>query len=59
MRVPSFYRSPGSHQVDRTIQALAINYDLDRVAVPHLADRPAGQRLRSHVADAGAGGDAG
>ena len=46
-------------EVDAAFELVAVDDDLDAVAVAHLADRAAGQRLRADVADAGAGRDAG
>ena len=57
-RVPSFgARRSTTRLTDPSSFTRSID-DLDQVAIPHLADRSAGQRFRRDVADAGAGGDA-
>ena len=57
---PSVRASPVDlDDVDRTGERRAIDHDLDDVAVAHAADRTAVQRLRTDVADARAGRDAG
>src|SRR5437588_6845788 len=45
-------------QVDAALEAIAVDDDLDDVALEHLADRPARERLGSHVTDTGARRDA-
>ena len=42
-----------SHQIDRAFQPNAVDDDLDDIAVHDLAQRPARQRLRRNVPDAG------
>ena len=49
---------PGPHKIDAADEILAIDHDLDRVAVAQLAERTAGQRLGPDVADARAGAHA-
>src|SRR5881628_316539 len=44
-----------AHEIDRALQAIAVDDDLDQVAVQHLADGTARERFRTDVADAGAG----
>src|SRR5207302_962370 len=46
-------------QVDRAFQLVAVDDDLDAVAVAELADRAAGEGLRRHVADARPGAHTG
>src|SRR5574341_289958 len=45
-------------EVHRTGEPLAVDDDLDQVAVAHLAGRPAGERFGRDVPDAGAGRNA-
>ena len=49
----------GADEIDPALQGVAIDLDAYQVAVAQPPDRATGQRLRPHVADAGAGGDAG
>jgi hypothetical protein len=46
-------------QIHRTLERVAIDHDLDEVAVAHLSNRTAHERLRSDVSDARAGGQSG
>ena len=48
-----------AHEVHAALEAVAVDHDLDRVAIAERADRATGQRLGTDVADAGAGGHAG
>src|SRR4030095_14483457 len=45
-------------QIDAALELPAVDDDADTVAFAHLPHGPAGQRLRPHVADTGAGGHA-
>jgi hypothetical protein len=46
-------------QIDRPLEPMTIDHDLDEIAVLDLADRAAGERLRAGVSDARSGRDAG
>ena len=48
-----------SHQIDAPCELTLIDDDADPIAVPHLADRSAGQRFRADVPDARSRADTG
>ena len=48
-----------AHQVDAAFEGVPVDDDFDDVAIGEFADRAAGEGLRTDVADAGTGGEAG
>src|SRR6185437_2936260 len=44
-------------EIDRAVQCVSIDHDLDPVAIPHTSHRTTGEGLRRDVTDAGSGGD--
>src|SRR5215468_7507290 len=48
-----------AHEVHAALEAIPVHYDAHKVSLEDAADRATGERLGSHVADAGARGDTG
>jgi hypothetical protein len=46
-----------ANEIDGSVEAFAVNDDLDQVALAHLSDRTTSKRLRRDMTKTGAGGD--